>query len=234
MAELPDLNLLAESGLNGLEQYLAWALTELRRLAIAEGSQQTVRLTMAIDSVKNLDEDRFEGLLRCEVNLNYDSAISLSNGLSFIEAVQPVSAGQAEVPNYVCSTSIDTEIYYKIKQIANRDTAIDSLEKFVYWLCLSWHKSKFSLVRRIENSTFSFFDENPNGGLVKFSFAIPLDYQVALSENLVCAAYQSPFRDALNYQFAPFGSTDDDSNDNSKSTDVGNDNNYGNTTVLGN
>lgn len=208
MAELPDLNLLAQSGLNGLEQYLAWALTELRRLAIAEGSQQTVRLTMAIDSVKQQDEDRFEGLLRCEVNLNYDSAIALTEGLSFIEAVQPVSAGQTKLPSYACSTSIDTEIYYKIRKIAQGNTAIDSLEKLVYWLCLSWHKSKFSLVERIDNSTFSFFDENPNGGLVKFSFAIPLDYQMALSKNVVCAAYQSPFRSSVNYQYVPFGSVE--------------------------
>lgn len=132
MALLPDLNLLAQSGLNGLEQYLAWALTEMRRLAIAEGQQQVVRLTMSVDNVKEQDENRFEGLLRSEVNLNYDSEIALNNGLNFLEAIKDVSTAQAQLPEYVCSDERNTEIYYLLRGIASRPTPINSLEKLLY------------------------------------------------------------------------------------------------------
>lgn len=234
MATLPDLNLLVESGLNGLEQYLAWALVEMRRLAIAEGRQQVVRLTMAIANVKKLDEDRFEGLLKTEVNLSYDSQIALADGLSFLDAIKDVSSAQAQLPAYVCSTNTNADMNEQIRDIAGGKTAIDTLEKLVYWLCLSWQKSKFSILEKPQDSSFVFFEENNDGGLVKFQLNIPLNYDLVLAGNIVCAAYQSPFRDPLVYNFARNKSVRSTEADMLANYDAGNDSNYGNDSEIGN
>ena len=212
MADLPDMGALLNSGLNGLEQYLAWALVEMRRLAIAQGQQRIVRLTTAIEKTtiviskeKNIIQDYYEGVLKTEVNLSYDSQTALYEGLSFINAIKEISSEQAQLPNYYCSSSRDSRINEKIAEIATGNTSIDTFERLLYWLCLSWQKSNFDLYEVNTNSSFNFIDERPDSGLIQFKLQIPFDYEFGLSHNIVCAAYISPYRKDLFYEFASLG-----------------------------
>lgn len=215
MAVLPSWNALLNCGLYGLEQYLVWALVETRRLAILENKQKIVRLTLSSQELKvdrknflNLKKD--EAVLKIEVNLLYDSQIALKNGLNFLPAIQNISKETALLPQYRCSQ--ETAVYMReaINQISSASFRIDSLEKFLYWLLISWRISKdlssgganeigIPYFDRIETSKYTFFDEGE--GIVKFSLFVPLHYKTLLENNIVCAAYPSPDRSAINYRF---------------------------------
>ena len=230
MTALPDWDELLESGLNGLEQYLAWALSEMRRIAITEEQQQIVRLAFSTAKLNKGDEEKYEGLLRAEVNLPYSSFTALENGLNFLSAISSVSDLQAEAPRYRCVEN--TASYMKNQIIGLRDTinTINTLEKFLFWLCASWRLSLDDAESSIEQGAFSFLEENQGGAIVKFKFDLPLNYYTSLESNLVCAAYVSPYRDSYNYAFADIGIFEDPK----LKLIMGNSSVFGNNFVLGN
>ena len=149
---------------------------------------------------KKLEETKLEGVLRAEVNLNYDSDIALQNGLNFLDAIAEISPNQAQLPVIVCSNNIKTYMKDALREIEQESLYIDSLEKFLTWLCISWQLSNTTEETTVKNG-FSFLEENPNGAQVKFSISLPLDYRTALKKNIVCAAYESPYEDSLFYSF---------------------------------
>lgn len=240
MTLLPDIKLLKNSGLYGLEQYLVWALFELRRIAIQEEQQRVVRISFSTVETPTAKGSVLEGQLISEVSLSYDSDIALSYGMEILNAIQPVSDKQSALPFLVCSNTIAQYMAREIDQIINFRGVIDSLEKLLFWLCKSWVLTNSIGDNKGKNS-FVFLEEQSGGAAVKFSLNIPLDYTEALQDNFLCAAYQSPHRSPLFYQFALLrrikrndGSQTDDSSMQTDNSSIGNNSIFSNENTLGN
>lgn len=234
MAKLPDLNLLADSGLNGLEQYLLWCLTETRRLAIAEGNQQAVRLTIATGNYQYIKDYIIGTPIKFEVNLKYDSPTALAQGLRFINTIKEVSTAEAALPSYRCSTRKEPKIDAKIREIANGNTAIDTLEKLLFWLCASWQTSQLSITNVPENSVFQFIEEDPSGASFVIRGKILISYINFLTGNIVCGTEPYFLTPSLQYQFASYGRASYIDSTDAKDNSAGNNSSYGNNSELGN
>ena len=201
MARLPERQQIIDANLYGLEQYLAWGITELRRLAIADNQQQLARITFTSEIVKSGEENKLEGVYRSDVSLPYDSDLALSYGLSFLHAVKEIVPGVAGLPNYTCPNRYGSTIKQQLNIALNPIYGIDTLEKFVYWLCLSWQLSVTNIEAATSTGEFKFLEEQKPLPLVAFTVRIPADYVNSLKENIVCSVYPSPYRAAISYRY---------------------------------
>ncbi len=199
MTKLPSWEKIINLKLGKLENYLIWAALELRRIAINNDKQQVSRIALSSSELKLSEGDEWNTDLKIEINLEYDSEIVLLSGLNFVKGIKNISEDLIILPQYSCYESNSPEINQALLTISQENSGINSFEKFVYWLCVSWQLSINTQISGKLYGGFSFIEENKTGAAIKFSFSIPCNYDIALKKNIVCSA--NPLDRLIGYDF---------------------------------
>ena len=183
MAKLPDWTELKFCGLHSLAQYLGWALTECRRLAVIDGQQNTVKLTSKLGRERIENEFEYFGQLKAEVRLPYDSLTALANGFNFLPAIQEIIPGQAQLPSYSCSSEQPGYMSSKLDELSSDIPAVTTMEQLLYWLCLAY---RLNTPLSDGNAVFNFYEQASSGAVINFNLLLPYDYANAIENNIVC------------------------------------------------